>query len=101
MSYLAEQAARGQFDKDALVCWQTRDGREIPVKDMETGHIRNTVRMLAEKLEAESEELDFCYRNFGEPSKLDLAMCALAREWLRVFGKELKRRGEQCNDSQA
>ena len=87
MSYLAELAATGQFDKDALVCWETKDGRKIPIKDMETSHIRNTVRLLTDKLERESEEMGFSYRNFGEPSKLDIEMCASAREWLRIFGK--------------
>lgn len=50
--------------------WFTKDGQEIPVEDMTTSHIRNTIAYI--------ERTD----------KYDLYM-----PWLKVFKKELERRG--------
>jgi hypothetical protein len=30
--------------------WTTQDGRQIPIKDMDLGHLSNTIRMLGENL---------------------------------------------------
>lgn len=38
---------------EGLIKWTTRDGKEIPIKDMTITHLQNTVKML------EREEIDW------------------------------------------
>ena len=68
-----------EFDLQGLVedeakskIWTTRDGSKIPVENMTTSHIKNTIAHIKR-----IDKIDFL-----EP-------------WVRVFKEELKRRGEK------
>lgn len=41
------------------IYWKTKDGREIPIKDMDNNHLVNTLKMLQKHYERE----DFIYNN--------------------------------------
>ena len=51
--WLCENAGRESMVDQEL--WQTNDGRILKIRDMDTGHITNTVRMLKRKSEALDE----------------------------------------------
>lgn len=78
MEWVAEhesvwQQTRWQIEDEAKHgVWTTKDGQEIPVEDMTTSHIRNTIAFI--------ERTD----------KTDLYL-----PWVKVFKAELKRRGEE------
>lgn len=84
--------------------WKTKDGREIEVKDMETSHIKNTLKMLEKNGFIAASTLDF-YLGCSGPSGGDGAQMAFERECDYIFSKfpskkmdemesELKKRGE-------
>ncbi len=35
------------------IMWKTKDGREIPIKDMSETHLANTINLLARRYDAE------------------------------------------------
>lgn len=51
--------------------WETKDGRKIPVEEMTTSHIRNTISMLKRH-----------------------NVCDLWEAWIQRFERELERREE-------
>lgn len=53
-----------------MIKWTTKNGKEIPVSDMELSHIKNTIAMLK--------------RSKSEHKAIPL--------WITIFEKELKRR---------
>lgn len=64
---------RGRFFLENNMVWQSRDGRRLKVRDMETDHLRNTIMMLERK-----------YKRFDlDPDPI----------YFQMISEELKRRG--------
>lgn len=85
--------------------WTTKDGREIPVKDMEDRHLLNAHRMVCNQAARCKETLDFGLSIFA-PSPdtmaaddcdriMDEAMDLLfvAKAWTGIFEEEIAHRG--------
>ena len=49
------------------IYWKTKDGREIPIKDMDNHHLANTLKMLQKHYEKE----DFIYNNLLDIDPMD------------------------------
>lgn len=49
------------------IYWKTKDGREIPIKDMDNHHLTNTLKMLQKHYERE----DFIYNNLLDIDPMD------------------------------
>ena len=60
------------------VIWTTKDKRRIPVREMQTSHLHNTVRMLK-----------------GESSRGTIYICdgITRRNWIDIINIELEKRG--------
>lgn len=39
-----------------LICWETKDGRNVPIKDMSDEHLVNTLRMIQRTIERREQE---------------------------------------------
>ena len=59
--------------KIAKKIWTTRDGRDIEIKDMETSHIQNCIKLVNREINGKR----WCY----------------AEEYTKLFNDELKARG--------
>ena len=78
--------------------WETKDGTEIRIKDMETSHIENCIRMLQRKFKdgkaivieqggsmgADNMDIDFWEEEVDRTKEY--------KDWIKTFKKELKRR---------
>lgn len=49
------------------IYWKTKDGREIPIKDMDNNHLVNTLKMLLKQTERE----DFYDEHIGDMDPID------------------------------
>ena len=49
------------------IYWKTKDGREIPIKDMDNNHLANTLKMLLKQAERE----DFYDEHIGDMEPID------------------------------
>lgn len=49
------------------ICWTTKDGETIPIKDMNPNHLVNTLKMLIKQEEEES----FMREHIGDMSPMD------------------------------
>lgn len=49
------------------IYWKTKDGREIPIKDMDNNHLANTLKMLLKQAERE----DFYDEHIGDMDPMD------------------------------
>lgn len=49
------------------ICWTTKDGETIPIKDMSPNHLVNTLKMLLKQEEEES----FMREHIGDMSPMD------------------------------
>lgn len=49
------------------IYWKTKNGREIPIKDMDNNHLANTLKMLQKYYERE----DFIYNNLLDIDPMD------------------------------
>lgn len=50
-----------------FIYWKTKDGREIPIKDMDNNHLANTLKMLLKQAERE----DFYDEHIGDMDPID------------------------------
>lgn len=55
-----------QRNSDSIY-WKTKDGREIPIKDMDNNHLTNTLKMLLKQAERE----DFYDEHIGDMDPID------------------------------
>jgi hypothetical protein len=79
--------------------WKTRDGKVIAVRDMETSHIQNCIRMLRRNIASRPDpyaygepEGDAAQDAFNAGIRHDDYMEEQMRKQIEVFEKELKRR---------
>lgn len=49
------------------IYWKTKDGREIPIKDMDNNHLANTLKMLLKQAERE----DLYDEHIGDMDPID------------------------------
>lgn len=64
---------------DDYTVWRTRDGRQIPLTEMEASHLRRTIQVLRGKSPAGTTYRVSALRRIG---------------WVKAMADELKRRGE-------
>lgn len=50
-----------------FIYWKTKDGSEIPIKDMDNNHLANTLKMLLKQAERE----DFYDEHIGDMDSMD------------------------------
>lgn len=86
-----------------LRIWTTRDGRTIPIDEMETSHIKNCLKMLRKNYIGANEissMLNFNYEAMGDAAQmafdqaLDEASVLIPCPEIDWFVEELNRRGE-------
>lgn len=79
--------------------WTTKYGEEIEIKDMETDHIKNCIRLL-ENGHMMTECIDIGYTCDGDGDGIiycNVPNEKLTNDYLKAFKKELERR-EKNND---
>lgn len=57
MTWDLTEPSEPNFDADY---WTTKDGKQLLIREMETSHIKNTIKMLKKKL----KNMDREYKNF-------------------------------------
>lgn len=70
---------KAPYADPAKLIWRTKDGREIPVIEMDDSHLLNTIAMLSRKL-------------------LDTTHPALCQRWITVLNQEDQRRRKEAAD---
>jgi hypothetical protein len=92
----------GNMELNSTSIWTTQNGREIPIKDMETEHIINTIRMLKRNGYSEHDHRAALWINLDMVSD-SAAMCLEQEQelawqcpyspWFKAFFDELADRG--------
>lgn len=65
--------------------WKTREGKIIPIGELETGHLRNILRMIERGVVAARERTGKGPRTLAERARNDERVQNLLDEWLRRF----------------
>ena len=75
-------------DKVGNLIWETQDGREVKIKDMDYFHLRNALKYVNKRHE---ECFIYCIRTNNVNANI---MCLLLNAWAMVLQKELWNREE-------
>lgn len=81
--------------------WTCQDGRKIPVSEMETSHVQNSLRMLRRKgfISTRTLEAYMCTPDLADGAMMcfeqeqDRAFRAPVSDFVDIFASELERRG--------
>lgn len=65
--------------------WKTKDGKIIPIRSLELGHLRNILRMIERGVVAARERTGKGPRTLAERARNDERVQNLLDEWLRRF----------------
>lgn len=75
----------GPFGGLSADVWKTREGKIIPIGELETGHLRNILRMIERGVVAARERTGKGPRTLAERARNDERVQNLLDEWLRRF----------------
>lgn len=65
--------------------WTTKEGVVIPIKDMETSHIQNCIRIIEREINTAEESLAWC-----DSSEIGLYTATSTEAWLDEARKRIK-----------
>ena len=98
---------RVEIEETNYEIWQTKNGKEIPIKEMTTRHIKNCLKLLHKNGFVSAKTQKF-YLSCSEPSgemaqdafqrELDYWISHEGNEYIDKFVEELKNRGKLNND---
>lgn len=77
-----------------MLKWETKEGKEINIKDMTTQHIKNCIKAIKEDRIQVGENIGVGYTGDGDGDGIIYQWVDYGKDYIRAFEEELKNRGD-------